>query len=197
MTELGQEPITLSPEVAEHEVAPGVFTIDVPPNVTPEVMIAVAGDVTPTSISWSSDQPLWNLVEDAPSTPLQLDQTAEGIIGGYRNGVPFTIDLQAGQTVELSATSPQGDVALAIAKPGTPLSATTLDDAYAALYGEGGSLGTGDDPVTCFDDSDEGLCGLDVVEEYTAAQSGTYSLWLANNWDTPVAYHLTVGLLQN
>jgi S1-C subfamily serine protease len=197
MTALGEEPITLSPEVAEHEVAPGKFVIDVPPGVTPEVVLTVAGDVTPTSISWTSDQPLWTLVEDAPSSPLQLDQTAEGTISGYRSGVPYTVDLQAGQKVELSATSPQGDLALAIAKPGTPLDASSLDEALAALSGEGGSLGTGDDPVVCFDDSGQGLCGLDVVEEYTAEQTGTYSLWVSNLWDSPVAYHLTVGLLGN
>lgn len=178
--ELGVTLPELTSEVTARETAPGVFAIDVDAGDFAEVMLSVAGDAAPTDVSWTSDQPLWTLTEELPVTTLELGTPAEGIVGGYQLGVPFQVELAAGQEVELSASSPQGDVALVIAEPGRAL------DSYDV------NLQLPDDALTWFDDSDEGLYGLDVLEDFTAPVAGTYQLFMQNYDFTPLAYRVTV-----
>lgn len=168
------------PEVTARERSPGVFSIDVAPDHAVEVTFAVASDAVPAEIRWTSDHPLWLLTEDHEPTTLTVGEPVDGTVSGYRSGVPFRVELEAGQRVELSASSPQGDVALAVAGPGRRL--VSLDV----------QLGRPIEGISWFDDSDEGLYGLDVLESFTAPESGTYTLWLQNYELTPLAFRLSV-----
>lgn len=176
--ELGATMPEVTSEVAARETAPGVFTIEVEAGDFAEVMLSVAPDAAPTDLTWTSDQPLWSLTEELPLTTLELGTPVEGIVGGYQLGVPFQIELAAGQEVEFSASSPQGDVALVVADPGRAVDSIDVN------------LQLPDDALTFFDDSDEGLYGLDVLETFTADVAGTYQVWMQNYEATPLAYRV-------
>ncbi|CAN5713980.1 hypothetical protein BH10ACT3_BH10ACT3_06900 [soil metagenome] len=177
---LGATPPDVPAEVAARETSPGVFSIDVAAGDFAEVVLSLAPDAAPGALDWTSDQPLWMLTEELPVTTLQIGTPAEGIVGGYQLGVPFQVDLAAGQKVEFSASSPQGDVALVIAAPGHDLDSLDIN------------LQVPDDALTFFDDSDEGLYGLDVLEKFTAAEAGTYQVWMQNYEISPLAYRVEV-----
>lgn len=176
--ELGGTMPDLSSDVVARETSPGVFSIEVEAGDFAEVLLSIAPDAAPGEVTWTSDQPLWSLTEAMPMTTLEVGTPAEGIVGGYQLGVPFQIDLAAGQEVEFSASSPQGDVALVIAAPGRTLDSFDVN------------LQLPDDALTFFDDSDEGLYGLDVLETFTADTAGTYQVWMQNYEATPLAYRV-------
>ncbi len=178
--ELGAAIPPVTPDVAAREVAPDVLSVELGAGEFAEVVLTIAPDATPGELSWTSSLPLWTLTEELPVTTLELGEPAEGIVGGYQLGVPFEVELEAGQEVELSASSPQGDVALVIAEPGRRIDSFDVN------------LQLPDDALTFLDDSDEGLYGLDVLEPFTADVAGTYQVWMQNYEYTPLAYRVVV-----
>ncbi len=180
--ELGEDPAVLAEEYGlgqaggpVGEISPGVFQVTVPAGTPVELTIG-SSSVEPVSLTWVSDLPLWpTTVPAAADGSLTLDTPVEGVLTSSQVGQGFTIDLLAGQRVELSASSPQGDLALSISPPG----AEPADDPFE---GDG----------EWFDDSGEGLYGLDVLEDYTAEVAGTHRIWLENYEYVSVAYRLEV-----
>jgi hypothetical protein len=178
---IGVPPQDLPSDVVAREVSPGVFRIDVAAGDSAEVVFSIAPDAVPGSVTWTSDLPLWALTEELPVTTLEIGTPAEGIVGGYQMGVPFQVELTAGQEVKLSASSPQGDVALVVAAPGRRIDSFDVN------------LQLPDDALTFLDDSDEGLYGLDVLETFTADAAGTYQVWMQNYDYVPLAYRVLVS----
>ncbi len=162
------------------EVAPGSFRIEVEPDVAAEVVIALGSGVTDAELTWTSSLPLWPLTEQVEPRTLTVDEPVEGAISGFRSGVPFDVELEAGVEVELLASSPQGDLALVVAPPGTAITSLDID----------ADAGTG--PLEHFDDSGEGIYGLGVLETFTPEMSGVHRLWLGNLDMTPVAFRIAV-----
>ena len=178
--ELGGELPEVAAEVAAREIAPGRFAIEIDAGVSAEIVLSIAPDAAPAELLWTSDLPLWPLTKVLDVATLTIGEPSEGIVGGYQAGVPFQVELTAGQEVEFSASSPQGDVALLVAPPDRPLNSFDV------------SFGVPDPAIDAFEDSGEGLYGLDVLEPFTADVAGTYQVWLQNYDFTPLAYRIEV-----
>jgi hypothetical protein len=168
------------PAVAAREVSPGVFSIELAAGQSAELSFGVSEDAVPGEITWTSDLPLWSLTEEVPVTTLIVGEPAEGVVGGYRVGIGFDVELEEGDEVRIAASSPQGDLAVAVAEPGRTLTSYDIE------------LGPDDDRVELFDDSGEGLYGADVLEPYTARTTGTHRVWVTSGEVTPVAYRVSV-----
>ncbi len=178
--ELGA-PEPVDDEVTAREVAPGSFRIEVAPDVAAEVLIEPAVGTTDLEVTWSSSLPLWPLTEPVEPTTLTLDEPVEGTISGFRSGIPFDVELEAGVEVELIASSPQGDLALLVAPPGVPLTAVDVDPEVDH------------EDIEYYDDSGEGIFGLGVEETFTPEVSGVHRLWLSNYEMSPIAFRLSVS----
>ncbi|HTN99146.1 MAG TPA: PPC domain-containing protein, partial [Microthrixaceae bacterium] len=181
-TELIGGPLpTLSPQLAARETAPGNFSFTVPSGVAVEVIASVGPDSVPAELTWTSNLSLWPLTEEAETQTLDVGTPVVGTVSGYRVGIPFQVELKAGQKVKLLASSPQGDVALAITRPGRKLTSFDLNSEES------------NEEVKIFDDSDKGLFGLDVSESFTATDAGLYHLAVQNNEVSPVAFRVEVA----
>ena len=177
--ELGA-PEPVDEAVRAAEVAPGSFRIEMEPDVAAEVVIQLAVGVKDAALTWTSSLPLWPLTEQVEPRTLTLDEPVEGTISGFRAGIPFDVELEAGVEVELLASSPQGDLAIILAPPGVTMNAVDVDPEVDH------------EQLEYFDDSGEGLYGFGVRETFTPEVSGVHRLWL-NNYDmTPVAYRVAV-----
>ena len=171
----------LEADVTAREVAPGTFRIEVEPDVAAEVMIEPAVGATDLEVTWSSSLPLWPLTEQVGPSTLTIDEPVEGTISGFRSGIPFDVELEAGVEVELLASSPQGDLALLVAPPGVTLTAVDADPDVEH------------EDIEYFDDSGEGIFGLGVEETFTPTLSGVHRLWLSNYEMSPIAFRLSVS----
>lgn len=172
--------LSLPAEVVAREKSPGQFTVTIPAGVVVELVAGVASDAAPAELKWNSNLDLWALSEEIDTKTIEVDDLVTGLVSGYRLGVPFQVELEAGQKVTLSASSPQGDVMVIVSKPGRTITAFDLLGAEA------------DSDVKLFDDSDKGLYGLDVLEKFTATEAGLYNVVLHNNDVVPMAYRLEV-----
>ena len=177
--ELGS-PEPIDDDVRAVEVAPGTFRIEVEADVAADVMVDLAVGVRDAELSWTSSLPLWPLTEQVETRTVTLDEPIEGTISGFRAGIPFDVELEAGVEVELSASSPQGDLAVVVAPPGLALTAVDVDPDVEH------------EELTYFDDSGEGLYGLGVRESFTPEVSGVHRLWLNNYEMSPTAFRLAV-----
>jgi S1-C subfamily serine protease len=82
---------------------------------------------------------------------LELGATESGVFGFFENADEYTLDLQAGDRVHVSASSPQGDTAVLILPPGGGLA-----------------------QLEVIDDGGGGLYEYDSEGDYTAPVDGTY-----------------------
>jgi hypothetical protein len=158
----------LSPEAQAAEVAPNTFRLEIPADTPVELQFLVAPDAVPASLSWTSDQPLWQLTPPTTVEPLGLDQPAELILSSYQLGAIFDVELAQGASVQVVASSPWADVDVVIGAPGVQLNAPLL---FSGAEVPG---------LTLLSDSDVGLYGLDVDEPFTAEAAGTYRLVVQN-----------------
>lgn len=170
---------SLDPELASREVSPGTFRLELEAGQGAEVSIATPTSTAQVEVPWTSDQPLWPLSRPIDTVPTKLGETVDGILSGYDSGTDVTVDLEAGQEVELWARSPQGDMSVTVLAPGQVL------DAVAMLAPDVRGL-------EIFEDSDVGLFGYDVQERYTAETAGTYRFAVTNFDGVPVAWKFTV-----
>jgi len=180
--------LAVDDEVAAREVAPGTFAFEVPAEQALDIHLEIAPEALPSELRWTSDQPLWALAEHVAVGTLTFGEPAEGVLGSYQYGAAYRIQLAEGQRVEVSASSPQGDVSVSITPPGY----VSGDDEYDEYDEYDSSEGTDDEGAAWFDDSGEGLYGLDVLEEFTASAAGTYDVWIENYESSPIAYRLVI-----
>jgi S1-C subfamily serine protease len=170
---------SMDPAVAGRETAPGEFTIELEAGQGAEVDIYAPVATESVDVEWSSDQPLWPLSRPITTESMDVGDTIDGILSGYDSGQDVTVDLAAGQEVELWARSPQGDMTVTVVPPGATLDAVSL----TAPEAKG---------LEVFEDSGVGLLGYDVQERFTAERAGTYRFAVSNYDGTPVAWRFTV-----
>ena len=94
----------------------------------------------------------------------------EGSIDLFEFDSTFTIDLEAGQKVNVRVSTPTGDPEVVITAPGQS-------------YADG----------TVLSDSDTGLYGTDIDEEFTADGAGTYTLTLEGWGDAAMPYEMEIS----
>ncbi len=186
--EFGEDPAVLAEDYGMDDwtgpvgqVSPGVFRVEVPAETPVELTLGSYAE-TPIDVSWTSDPGLWGPPEPEQVTPLLLDTAVEDVLSSSTPGRGYTIELTEGQELEIAASSPQGDVSVSIVPPGGSGGTTGSFDEFEYEDEDGGF----------FDDSGEGLYGLDVLEEYTAEDGGTYEVWIESYDDFSMAYRLEV-----
>lgn len=167
------------PKIAARETRPGTFAIPVKADESALVFVAVPLTDRPVTVGWTSDLPL--VVASRPVTEKRLDVggTLDGIVGGLDTSIDVMVDLTAGQRVQLHARSPQGDPGFAVYTPGTRLDHLTVADPEGA-------------GIEVFDDTDDGLLGLDAKTTLEAKKSGTYRFRLYNNEFTSIHVRFSV-----
>lgn len=175
-------PPPVDPDVAAREVGPGTFRIEVAADLAAEVELYVAPDATPAVLQWTSDAELWPLTVPVPVQTLGLDEPLDLVLGMYQFVAGFDVELTQGDEVRMTASSPQGQVDLVVAEPGTTLRSAELNVAE-------------DTPsITFLMASGGGLYGLDVDEVFTAPVTGTYRVLLENLDAFTIAARLEITL---
>ncbi len=136
----------------------GSYSIDVPAD--SGVMIVLARAVTdePVEVSFTSNLPLAILVDNDDAATISLGDRLEGIIEPLEFQDIFSIDLTAGQSIEITAASPTGDMTFCVLAPGERFS----PDSFT------------------INDSDVGLGGLDASDTFTAEVDGRYRIIVAD-----------------
>jgi hypothetical protein len=108
------------------------------------------------------------LAGDAPKE-LILGNEVNDFLGSLLPSDTYTINLDKGQTIDIYAGSPSGDMGVSIVGPN--------EDA---------------DDSEDWDDSGSGLYGLDVEESFTAPTAGTYEIEVYDQDGASTAYYLSV-----
>ncbi len=143
------------------ETTPGTLTLDVEPDQAVDVMLSVPLTAAPVDVSWTSDLELWPRSRPVVLHELGLGETVDEVLSAFDTSVDFVVELEADEDVEIWARSPHGDVFVEVLPPGVVLDALAAHDPTVVGIEE-------------FDDSGEGLYGLDVHEAFTPETSGSY-----------------------
>ena len=158
----------INPDVLKRETSPGEFTIPVKADESALVIVGALFIDAPVDIAWRSDQPLVRASRTIEEQTLSIDDQIDRVINPFDTAVDVLVDLDAGQEVELNARSPQGDVGLTVFEPDLKLDHLTMFDPEGA-------------GAEFFDDTDDGLYGLDAKTTYKPAASGIYRIRLYIN----------------
>lgn len=117
-----------------HQTDPDRFEVKVPAGALVFVEV-VTLDFVPTG-TVTANAPVAAVDLGGDSDTLELDEPANGTLGSLESTDLFTIDLEAGTTVEFYVGSPAADMAFALKPPGTTWQdATYADDSEGGLYG--------------------------------------------------------------
>jgi S1-C subfamily serine protease len=132
--------------------------------------LLAVGSVRPggAAISVTASEPFTVVRGDPRPATIEVGDTATGAVAGY-GMEPFDLSLEAGDTVELTAASATGDLALTILGPG-------VDPAHAPAFDDGGG----------------GIFDLDATGTFTAPQTGVYRIRLYPADVISTSYRLTV-----
>jgi hypothetical protein len=156
------------PNIAARETRPGTFAIPVKADESALVFVGVPLTDEPVTVGWTSDLPLITASRPVSEKRLAVGGTLDGILGGFDTSVDVMVELAAGQRVEVHARSPQGDPAFEVYAPEHKLDHLTVADPEGA-------------GVEMYDDTDDGLLGLDAKTTLEAKTSGTYRFRLYSN----------------
>jgi len=153
---------------ASAPVAPDTWRFDVPADQWVLVRLGTAA-AQATDVPFTSTIPLRTYVDDDDGHPVKVGDRVVGSIDSLEHGDIYRIDLAAGQTITVTATSPQGDVLFGVVAPGQRL----VDGTFT-------------------DDSGLGLYGTDARSTYTAATTGTYQIVVGVNDYVATGYALEI-----
>ena len=153
-------------ELAE-EISPGTFRFRMPEGEHPMFAI-LTNRPAGFDLPLSSSVPMVALTTAAPAD-LVVGSKIDGFVGSLVPYDTFHLVLNEGQSVEIYAGSPSGDVAVYVQGP----------DQSAADAEE-------------FDDSEIGLYGLDVEETYTATVGGVHVIEVGQLDPAATGYHLEI-----
>jgi Trypsin-like peptidase domain len=123
----------------------------------------------PADVPFMSTIPVRTYVDSDDHTPINVGDRVVGTIDSLERVDLYDINLNAGQTITVTATSPQGDVLFGVVAPGQ----RQVDGAYT-------------------DDSGLGLYGTDARATSTASAAGTYQIVVGVNDYVATGYALTV-----
>jgi hypothetical protein len=129
--------------------APGTFEVDLPAGIETALSVASTSP-TPRHVTVHTSEPSAE-VHLSPRTPLALGKAVETSFDYFELGDVYTLDLKAGDAVDVEARSPQGDMGVTIRAPGSALADLVL-----------------------FDDGGGGLYDTDAFDTYKAKVDGTY-----------------------
>lgn len=156
------------PKLAQRETSPGSFTIPVKADESALVFVVAPLTDRPVEVAWESDLPLFEASRPVSERTLRPGENFDSLFGGLDTSVDIMVDLEAGQRVQVHARSPQGDPGFAVFGPGTKLDHLTLADPEGA-------------GVDFYDDTDDGLFGVDAKATISVEASGTYRFRLYSN----------------
>lgn len=153
------------PNLAKREVTPGSFVIPVKADESASVTIVALLTDAPVAVSWTSDLPLTAASLPVKERTIKVGDQIDEVLGSFDTAVDAIVELTAGQKVELYARSPQGDVSFTVFAPEQKLDHLTMADPEGA-------------GVEYYDDTDDGLYGVDAKTTYTAKTAGIYRIRL-------------------
>jgi S1-C subfamily serine protease len=149
-------------------VAPGRYRFEVDPDQRVSIDVGQLVE-TDRELAWTSNVPLAIQLDDQADVPLELGEAQRGVLDYNEVEATFLIDLDDGQAVVVRVSSSAGDPGVVILAPGQ-------------AYVDGWSA----------DDSDVGLYGTDVEEDFTAEGAGTYEVIVENYGDASLAFELEI-----
>jgi trypsin-like peptidase len=170
----------VDPSLVERETSPGEFTIPVKADESAIVVVGAPLTDAPVAVGWRSDIPLVGASRPVTEETLEVGGKLDRVINSFDTAVDVLVDLDTQQKVELHARSPQGDVGLAVFEPDRKLDHVTMADPEGA-------------GVDFFEDTDDGLYGLDAKTTFEAPTSGRYRFRLYINDASTV--HLRFSVL--
>lgn len=134
-------------------------------------LLLVGADVSgPTAVTVTTSEPFVVVAGDPEPTPIEVGgDPVAGTLGYLDEQEDFTLDLAAGESVDILVSSAIGNVAFAVTGPGI-----SYDDAEEV------------------DDGGGGLFDLDAEGTFTAAEAGTYELAVYQVEGAATAFRLTV-----
>lgn len=150
------------------ELAPGIFEVDVPADTAITIFYGADGVA---DLDLVASEP-FTIMSDASTdvaAALAVGDELDGVIGLLDGGDRFEIDLTEGQRIHVLGASPTGDIAVTVQAPDEPVA----DSVY-------------------FDDSNTGIFGTDVDEDFRASKTGTYTIYLEEVSGLTAGYHLEV-----
>jgi hypothetical protein len=148
--------------------APGTYQVTIPASIEGVVRVASLAPA-PVHVAVRTSLPSEE-VPGSPRTRLALGKTVETSFDYFEVADVYTVDLRAGDAVDVLAQSPQGDVAVLVLPPGGDLTSTEL-----------------------LDDGGGGLYDTDASGTYTAKVDGSYAFGVFG-WDGVVTgYRFTVS----
>lgn len=154
------------PNLAKRETSPGTFVIPVKADEAAIVSLVAPLTDKPVDVAWTSDLPLTRASLPVEERTVEVGDQIDVVLGVFDTSVDALVELDAGQRVELYARSPQGDVSFAVFTPEQKLDHLSLADPDGA-------------GVEYYDDTDDGLYGVDAKTSYEASVAGTYRIRLA------------------
>lgn len=154
------------PNLAKRETTPGTFVIPVKADEAALVSLVAPLTDKAVDVAWTSDLPLTAASLPVEERSLKVGEELDVVLGVFDTAVDALVELTAGQRVELYARSPQGDVGFAVFTPEQKLTHLTLADPDSA-------------GVEYYDDTDDGLYGVDAKTSYEAETAGTYRIRLS------------------
>jgi len=150
------------------ETEPGTFTFPIAENEGAVINIDVPLTEDGVEVAWTSTLPLWPASGTRKEQTVDLDQVVDHEFSSTDVDVDLLIDLTEGHKYELWARSAQGDVGFTVFAPSVKIDPVNLADQTA----EG---------IDDFDDTDDGIYGLDAKTTYEAKESGTYRIRFYDN----------------
>jgi S1-C subfamily serine protease len=151
----------LDPKLAPREAAPGKFQIPVKADESALVFVAAPLTDSPVEVRWQSDLPLFPASRPVTEEKIAVGGQVNRVLSGLDTSVDVLVDLAKGQKVELHARAPQGDPGFQVYGPGRKLDHLTVADP------EGAGIET-------YDDTEDGIYGLDAKTTMEADKAGTY-----------------------
>ncbi|MDQ2648579.1 MAG: S1C family serine protease [Actinomycetota bacterium] len=162
MEELGEDEVTLA-----YKSAPGQFQFKIPAG-EHFVLVLLTNREGGTTVPVTTSLPAAYLSPDAVQT-VNVGDEIDGTVTSLMPYDAFEMHLDEGQSVQIYAGSPSGDMAVMITEPGQdPEDATEFDDSRAGLY------------------------GVDVDETYEAPATGTYRIEVGTMEDIGTGYRFSI-----
>jgi hypothetical protein len=152
------------------EVAPGAYEFEAPHD--EDLVVAMSfGDLQPGQLRFDADVPFVVYTDIRPPEAMALGDAVDSIVDGFTWEDVYTVELTAGQEIEITVRSPASDPYYILLGPG---------DEYASDLPPSGDDGAG------------GLYDLDAQDTHRIETTGTYKI-VVGTYDGIVAgYHLTV-----
>lgn len=163
-----QVAIDLDARLSEHEARPGTLALPVSADeALIGLVIAPLADA-PLEVAWSSNLPVAVASRAVTEEPMAVGDTVDRLFSSFDTAIDLLVDLDTGQEVLLHVRSAVGDVGMIVFPPSMTLDHVTASDPEGA-------------GAEVFEDTGDGLYGLDARARYEAAESGLHRIRLYSN----------------